>query len=404
LARELQKKKVAFVIFDEKAQCGGTWVNEGRVPYMSLQISGRHYRFPDFEPPNDNTAAGVAAYMEKYARKHNIWGHIRFSCKVLEAKQVAARIAFLTYMRNKKLCTEKFTHIVYTGHTSRPRQPEVFRNHSLVAHTSALNEEFLRKVSTRRRNPTVIVYGGSKSSLEACRYLRKNGIEVLWLSPKFVTYATYRPGTTLGWPSVKSCLLSPWAFPDCLFNQKVHAKDKYLMMSGNFAREKDIQDSRQYRRQQGTIDGVGSDWVTIDGRKTRCDGVVLAIGYEKSIEPTWDSSNILFIEKCQDHLIKRFGRRIIITGFGIVNAHIKAVLTVDFILKSRPEESAEQYFSTRQMTWQICELILFQIQYLITTKPIQPLRINLISNRLLCASLIFMVIMINVHFCIISCH
>ena len=79
LLRELSHAHTC-VVYEAHCKVGGHWTNPGQVPYTSLQLASRHYRFPDAKTPwrvDMPSADEVQRYIANYLTEKGLNGHIQ---------------------------------------------------------------------------------------------------------------------------------------------------------------------------------------------------------------------------------------------------------------------------------------------------------------------------------------
>lgn len=353
---------VDCILFDAQSRVGGVWNNTGSVPYMSLQISSRHYRFPDYPHNTDidrPDAAYVQRYIEDYVEKKGLRSFVRCNTPVEKVKEVEN--GCMLFFRN---ATEKYDIVICTGTASIPNIPDMYLPHSLLIHTSQLDQRTLVHMA----NKTCCVIGGSKSAAEAVCALYRAKAEVVWVARKFYTYGRFVSRTSVGvWSAIRcfgSFLFS--SNRDCLFDLKIHGSDQINGGTGNLLVDDELDILRSVQTYKGNVKKVGPRNIVLDdGTVIDCNVLVLGTGYIEN-----RCGLVANVQKDQHSSSTRIFSCIdypgLMTSFGIINGHITASIFRSYLSTAWPDQPFSQYWETYIRKQKIA-LTLYQIHYLITS-------------------------------------
>lgn len=367
----LVQEGIDATVFEAQSVPGGVWTNT-EVPYMSLQLASRHYRFPDFPHPKSVDMASapyVQRYMQRYVKHRGLDDYILYNTAVtgLEETDQGVHVTW-TDTKAESEGSDTFDRVICTGQSSIPRIPAEYAAHASVVHTSKLSDEVL----SRSKGKTCAVVGGSKSAAEAVYHLRERGADVTWVARKFYSFAMYHAGTTIDFKTVVPCVpgLVSGKNQDCLFPLVVRDGDELDAGSGNTLVPAEYAALRAATKIQGDVVEVGPGSLAVRPKHEAkpnelitvpCDLVVLATGYElnrcrltseaKAVEQT--------IRVIQPDLLPHA-----LTTFGIINSSLQGAFMRRYL---RSPASASQLFDD------FCEqdanrwrLFLYQMHYLAT--------------------------------------
>lgn len=344
-------------LFETSSSIGGVWNNYKKVPYMSLQLSSRHFRFPSFPHPKSldmPSAAYILQYIKDFATEKKLWNHIRLNTPVTFVDQPRELFCRL-FCRHRSL--GEFNFVVYTGTATIPNIPAQFHGRSDIIHSSGLSRDKLDKL----RGMRCLVIGGSKSAAEIVVAVKKQNVaSVVWVARRFNTFAKFHPKTTLSIKDIFKAVPSLITKRDTgvIFPLKVLGDDPYLIGSGNVLT---IDQYETIKQVDATRDAVlelrGKVAHMKSGRKLRFDFILLGTGYREN--------KVTGHEACNDRFVfsaSKFKKKLNITSFGIANSHINSIIIRDYIVgdvwKTQSCTTFSQnYMKLKHLLWQIYYLM-----------------------------------------------
>ena len=374
---ELTRAGHECVLFERRGRVGGLWTNPGDVPYLSLQVVARHYRFPDFPWPAEAsagrsarpTAEQVLAYVEAYVTHAGLWPHIRLNAPVRTVVEGGDDAVLVAVEDGAPLA---FDLAVCTGESSVPNVPPVYANAGVAAiHTSALSARRIAEAKGKR----CVVVGGSKSAADAAIHLDRAGADVTWLARKFYRFAPFDARTSVPLAHVLAklpAMAARWS-AEPLFTLEVLDGDAESggMGTGNMLDESEHAAARRIKKVRGEAREIskeerkaaGRDKIPVialrDGRRLPAELVVLATGYRKAhtaLETCAASRRIVReMPKGKDSGL--------ITTFGAINFHLLARGMCAWIERGMPAEFATWFGATYARS---PSLKAYQLRYLAT--------------------------------------
>lgn len=371
LLRELNLNGHECTLFESKPEIGGVWTNSNDIPYLSLQINSRHYRFPDFKwsrSINSPTASQVCEYLNAYIDNYKLRKYIRVSTPVLDIEEKNDSIT-LKLNNNKTYETD---YVICTGQSSIPNIPQIYLNHSNVIHTSNLSRKNL--LSSNGKNCVVI--GGSKSAADAVYNLEKYGANVTWVARKFYTYAPCNEETSISAMHIVSkipeMLLTGSSNP--IFSLRINDDDILQSGTGNILTSQEYHRLRLSNKIRSDIIDVKYDSIVLkNGKNIPCDMIVLATGYHEnkcrlSEKVPFNLNKLSIIESLP-------GTRNLITSFGVCNSVLIASGFNSWI-NSDTNLSFNEWWEKVAKPSKNLPLIIYQIRYLLTSGNISRFKVD----------------------------
>ena len=372
LLRELSSvQNIKCTLYEARPTVGGFWNNENNVPYLSLQIALRHYRFPDFPHPKEVTMASAAyvnEYVSRYVTLTGLEASIRLNTPVVDVREEGDGCSL-------KMANGTWVHYdvaICTGKTSIANIPPIYTSHRHVVHTSALSAVILAAASNTR----CVVVGGSKSAAEAVYHLRQAGARVVWVARKFYSFGEYADNTTISLSTVLRCLprLLWSGNADCMFPLRMQDSDDLNAGSGNILLRSEYEDLRACPKLTGKVVKTGPDGIHLaDGQWIPCDLLVLGTGYHHN-------KCALTFQQHTQKTIPCSSKRVfscidlypgLLTTFGPINAHLTASLFSRYLAEGWPRLSFNA-FAQQDYTRERVKLAVYQIQYLLTSGAMAP--------------------------------
>jgi len=362
-------------VFEAQSVPGGVWTNT-EVPYMSLQLASRHYRFPDFPHPKSvdmASASYVQRYMHRYIKHRGLDDYILYNTAVtgLEETGQGVHVTWTDAKTESKRSSDTFDRVICTGQSSIPRIPAEYAAHANVVHTSKLSG----KVLNQSKGKTCVVVGGSKSAAEAVYHLREHGAEVTWVARKFYSFAMYHAGTTIDFSTVIPCVpgIVSGKNQDCLFPLVVQDGDELDAGSGNTLVPAEYVALRAATKIQGDVIEVGPRSLTVRPKQklneatsdepitVTCDLVVLATGYELNrCRLTGETKAVAqTVRVIQPDLLPHA-----MTTFGIINSSLQGAFMRRYLQSAASTSQLFDDFCAQDVNrWR---LFLYQMHYLAT--------------------------------------
>ena len=189
----------ALTIYDRGKEVGGNWVFDADSGHSSVFetthiISSKRYsQYEDFPMPDDYPDypghRHLADYFQAYARRFELYPHIRFETTVERCEPLAGDRWRVTTVRGGELSVEEFDWLfVANGHHWKPRMPSypgAFAGRLLHSHDFKRAEPF--------RGQRLLVIGGGNSACDVAVETSRVAARVdlswrrgYWIAPKFV--------------------------------------------------------------------------------------------------------------------------------------------------------------------------------------------------------------------------
>ena len=384
------------IVFDAAHRIGGVWSKSLHVPYLSLQLASRHYRFPDF-PWCKNVARPsgerICEYLEAYVEQKCVSEHIILNAKISNVCDKGSHCTFV--VNDAHTLTADI--VICTGTASIPKFDDLYRHHKQPVHTSDITQRLL----SESKGCKCVVIGGSKSAADAVYHFSAHGADTCWVARRFNTFAEFDPSTTIPLSKVAKCLPSLVSGNhSCLFDLKIRDDGPVLVGSGNVLTREEYKVLKAAKTFRSAVKSVDLDAVTLTNDTVlRCDLLIVATGYH---------TNDCSVDIKHRHggefrrVIKAKGLANILTTFGCINSHLYAQGMVSF-LRSRSWERMpfnEWWHKHSHHNWGTG---LYQIQYLCTSNGIRPYSVSNSERQSMLLKVSTSLISISVILLIIIC-
>jgi len=200
--KNLLDQGIDVLAFDRNEDVGGNWIYSENESHSSVFetthiISSKtlsqyeDFPFEEFDPeaadyPSHDT---LRRYFQAYAKKFNLYSHIRFDTIVKHCHRIDDQTWHVTTEKDGIATTDTFTHLVVSnGHHWKPRFPE---------YPGKFEGEFIHSHNFKKAAPftgkRVLVIGGGNSAcdvaVETSRVSQQTAISWrrgYWIAPKFL--------------------------------------------------------------------------------------------------------------------------------------------------------------------------------------------------------------------------